>query len=304
MSRRAAHLALVWLFGLGVLGMGSAGSLVAVQETTPQVGSRLDLETPGDGDRDGNETTFENGTMDPVAPGDVATAPTLPTEELFFSANAAYEDAEYARAAELYEQVITAGGTGGAVHYNLGNAYLRSGQLGLAIASYLRARASLPREQDVLANLEYARNVAKDAIEPPAPSEAMRNLFFWHYNFSASELWIGVLVLNLLVWLFLAARLFSQSAIWKWLAVACGTVLLCVASSAIVHSAGLSEVAVIVPQEVDVTYGTDEDSVVRFKLHAGTEVRVVERSPGWVKIRLPDDLEGWIPQTQVEVVRL
>ncbi len=290
------------LLGAALLAFG--GLLVGAVSSSARVPAASQAATESEGRVTGDRSTVTSPEPSASEAPTVGHEESLPTEELFFSANAAYEEGEYELAAELYEQVVRNGGTGGAALYNLGNAYLRSGQLGQAIASYLRARAALPREQDVIANLAYARTLAKDDIEAPAPSEALRSLFFWHYSFSAGELWVGALLLNVVFWGCLAIRLFRRSPGWKWLAVVSGGVLVCVTASAVVHSSGLSEVAVVIPQEVNVTYGTDEDSVVRFKLHAGTEVRVIERSPGWIKIRLPDDLEGWIPEDQVDVVRL
>ena len=44
----------------------------------------------------------------------------------------------------------------GELHYNLGNAWFRLGELGPAILHYERARRSMPRDDDLAANLALA----------------------------------------------------------------------------------------------------------------------------------------------------
>ena len=59
---------------------------------------------------------------------------------------------------------------------------------------------------------------------------------------------------------------------------------------------------IVVPQEIDVYSGTDVTTVVRFKLHAGTEVRATGDRDGWLRIRLPDGESGWIERQYAELV--
>ncbi|MEE2775760.1 MAG: tetratricopeptide repeat protein, partial [Acidobacteriota bacterium] len=121
-------------------------------------------------------------------PVDVAGVALDPTEA-FVRGNTAYESGDYAAAAEAYLRLVEAvDDAGWAVYYNLGNSQLRRGDLGAGIASYLRARRRAPRNQDVVANLAYARRSAKDAISPPEPSAIVRTAFFWHYAFAPDEL--------------------------------------------------------------------------------------------------------------------
>jgi hypothetical protein len=43
--------------------------------------------------------------------------------------------------------------------------------------------------------------------------------------------------------------------------------------------------------------------LAEFTLHAGAEVRVVERRAGWARIALPGDLQGWAPGEAVVEVK-
>ena len=62
--------------------------------------------------------------------------------------------------------------------------------------------------------------------------------------------------------------------------------------------------AVIVAQEVDVTSGPGDSKqyLVEFNLHAGAEVSLLEHRPGWRRVTLPGDLQGWVPREAVELV--
>ena len=49
--------------------------------------------------------------------------------------------------------------------------------------------------------------------------------------------------------------------------------------------------------------GTNDTALVLFKLHAGTEVRVVDRREGALRIALPEaGRGGWIDAVHAEVV--
>lgn len=241
----------------------------------------------------------------PSGPAPAAGAPAASHPgELFVHANSAYESGDYPRAIELYRELLERGHDNGHLHYNLGNAYLRNGELGRAVASYRESLADLPRNQDVAANLSFARRSTKDALTPPSPSPWLRTLVPWHYELSRRELTWTVLALNLLFWCTLAGLLFRRR--WtglSWAALGLLVLLLATGSSLVVRHLWPTRVAVVLPQEIDAVSGPGSDAVVRFKLHAGTEVEVEGEREGWVRIALPDGQQGWVAQDQVAVVR-
>lgn len=87
--------------------------------------------------------------------------------EAFFSAgNIAYAEGRFADAVEAYEQALTHGHSYG-VHFNLGNAYFRLGEVGPAKLHFLRADHLRPGDPDVAANLAIVRQSAR-LPAPPA----------------------------------------------------------------------------------------------------------------------------------------
>ena len=223
--------------------------------------------------------------------------------EAWVRAKTAYEESEYRRAIELYQGLLERGHDGGYLHYNLGNAYLRNGELGRAIASYLRGRARLPRDEDLRANLEFARRSARDAIAPPEPPALVATLFFWHFALSRSELSWLTAAINLLLWSTLGLRLWRRELPGAKGAVAVLLVLLlAVGGSLAVRCLRPARTVVVVPQEIPAHAGPDEESVTRFKLHAGSELRLRARRDGWLRIALPGGEQGWIRADWAEIV--
>lgn len=243
--------------------------------------------------------------LTPTSPAQPQVETQVEVGELFLKSNAAYEAGDFSRAIELYEAIIASGVDDGYLYFNLGNAYLRNGELGPAIAAYRRCQTSRPRDQDVRANLAFARRSAKDAIEPPEPSPVWRTLFFWHYGLSRQELLGTTVVLNLLVWGLLTLRLYRRgSEVLRWSLMVVLLLALATGGSLVVRFVYPTEIAVIVPQEIEVHSGTSTETVVRFKLHAGTELRALDTRDGWIRIVLPDGQQGWIESEHAQLVTL
>lgn len=223
--------------------------------------------------------------------------------ELWVNGNAAYEAGDFERAVALYRAMQEMGVDNGHLHYNLGNAYLRAGELGRSIASFRRSLALLPRDEDARANLAFARRSARDEIAPPAPPALLRTVLFWHFSLAPDELLKSAALVGLGFWIVLAVRLYRPaSEVLRWSA-GCLLVLgLALGGSFVAHAALDAVVAVVLPQEIDLHAAAGEGSVVRFRLHAGTEVRVIEQRPEWVRIELPDGQRGWSKREYLEIV--
>jgi SH3-like domain-containing protein len=56
---------------------------------------------------------------------------------------------------------------------------------------------------------------------------------------------------------------------------------------------------VILPDEVTVKDGPSPGASTAFQLHAGLKVRLVEHDQEWVRVRLPNGLEGWMRDAEL-----
>ena len=131
----------------------------------------------------------------------------------------------------------------------------------------------------------------------------LSTLFFWHYGLSPTETTSTLLVVNLLFWGLWVVRIFRwDSELLRWLLILLLVLLVATGASLMAPRLLPAQVAVILPQEISAHTAPDPESVVRFKLHAGTELRVEDQREGWLRVRLPDGQQGWIDAAWAEVV--
>ncbi|MCK5688812.1 hypothetical protein KAI87_06055 [Myxococcota bacterium] len=217
---------------------------------------------------------------------------------LFVRAAGDYDAGEHKKAAQGFQKLIDAGYANSHVLYNAGGAQLRAGNTGLAIAAWLQAQNLAPRDQDITANLSFARTKTTDDIHYPPPSEALRTLFFWHYGMSLGELYVTLLFTNLFLWAFvLIWRLWWQRA--RWIAVGFLALSLALGSSVLIRESSPTLTAVVTQPTLEAFSGTSVDAVKRFTVHEGAELRFKEKRGEWLRVVLPNNEEGWLRQNGV-----
>ena len=229
--------------------------------------------------------------------------------EAMEASNTLYEDGLYKQAALSYQQLADKGYDDPALYYNLGNAYFKDGDIGRSILNYLRAERLSPRDDDIRANLDFARGQALDVLESgDAPLSGFVTSML--YRFTAGEL--GAVALA--SWLLFAACLLLAMVgprgwlAWTRPAVLATAVLLLLGGGALaarLYVDSASRDAVIVAEEVDVVSGPGSRYTPEFTLHAGAETGLVEKRGAWARIALPGGtLQGWVPAAAVEEVEV
>ena len=237
-------------------------------------------------------------------------APALAAQqEILERGNQLYQQEDFRGAVEAYETVLHAGFESPELHYNLGNAYFKEGELGRAILSWERALERAPGDPDAAANLALARSLTADAIEP-LPR-------FW--LFSAIAWWVLLLPRGLLLavvgiawvlgWGALSLRLLGRRedvGAWAtWIAVACAGLVMVFGTNLVVRELGLgaAERAVILAEAVSVRSApSDDDDLMLFEVHEGTTVRIDRRAGEWAEIVLDDGKVGWARLSVMEPI--
>ena len=229
--------------------------------------------------------------------------------EAMAATNALYEDGLYEQAARSYQQLADKGYDDPALYYNLGNAYFKQGDLGRAILNYLRAERIAPRDDDVKANLDFARGQTLDVLET-GEAPFIRFVTGLLFRFTTGELGAVALASWLL---FSGSLLLAMIGPRRWLAWArpaalVTAVLLLLGAGSLagrLYVDSTSREAVIVVEEVDVLSGPGNRYNPEFTLHAGAETGLVERRGAWARIALPGgSLQGWVPAASVEEVEV
>lgn len=228
-------------------------------------------------------------------------------EEIVERGNRLYERGDYLGSISAYETVLELGWENGHLHYNLGNAYFKADSLGRAILSWERAARTMPADPDVRANLELARTLARDRIEPlPA---------FWLV--SAVEWWVRLIPAAWLVavvgagWLAvaggvgirLAARRNGVVVRWSVRAGALALVLFGPSFLARELELGRSRQGVILQEVTPVRSAPRaDDDLTLFDIHEGATVRLDTHTGTWVEIVLADGKVGWVPVGVLEEI--
>lgn len=230
-------------------------------------------------------------------------------QEIVARGNQAYQDGDYRAAIESYEAVLEAGFRGAGLEYNLGNAYFKAGELGRAILHWERALELSPGDPDTRANLELARALTVDAVEP-LPRFWLTAFVSWWIRLLPRAWLIGLVALG---WIALTGGIVLRilgRASWtagagRWTSYAGVLMLVLLGPSLVVREtgAGAPERAVVLADAVPVRSApAAEDDLTLFEIHEGTRVRIDQRAVGWLEIVLDDGKVGWVPEDAVETI--
>lgn len=206
-----------------------------------------------------------------------------------------------------YESIFERSGIeSGALRYNLGNAYLRSGDVGRAILNYRRAERLMPDDPDLAMNMTEARSRVREQIRP-SPAHGAAALLAWHTDLGVGVR-VGVFALAFgAMWLVGLVRLRRPDRAPWGLAVACGVVWILSLASLVYeeYEQRTARAAVVIVDEVTGRKGPNADAYAPSfsrPLTAGIEVRIREERGRWLRIALADDRETWVPTESVEAV--
>lgn len=221
----------------------------------------------------------------------------------FIAAMEAYNAGDYASAIQGLETIARNGTRNGALYYNLGNAYLKNDNLGLAILWYERALPLLPHDPDLRFNYDYARSLTKDAQETP-PTSLVRIFFFWKYQLSPRATVLVAIGANLLFWcLAIVWRLTGRRAVRHaaLIILAPAVVFIFTAAYNYYEAAHLRQ-GIVLPSQVSIRSGLEETATELFVLHAGAKVKIIKAMKTHYQIRFSKDKFGWVGQEKIGVI--
>jgi tetratricopeptide (TPR) repeat protein len=233
-------------------------------------------------------------------------APDLALGQKFQAAQQAFDKAQapedFLQAASLYQEIRDAGLVSGAVLYNQGNAFMRAGQRGRAIACYRQAQRYRPRDPYLDHNLRYA--LGANAAEPKRA--VFDYLLFWQnwLSYGGKFRLLGSAALVAFASAIAAVFLPHRRRWLPLLGVGVAFTLICGLSAAYDwYRFDVLQHGVLTADGVIARKGNAESYEPAFTqpLSEGTEFQVLERRAAWLLIRLPGAKEGWVPAERTVV---
>jgi tetratricopeptide (TPR) repeat protein len=217
----------------------------------------------------------------------------------FDSANKLYEQGKFSDAAAGYEKIVQSRSVSSALYFNLGNAYFKSSHVGRAIAAYREAEKLSPRDPDIRANLQFARNQVQNPTLPPD------QLHRWLGRLSVNEwttlaaiaLWLCLLPLTIMQVRPALQRSFRSLAIASGVA----TIVLSCCVAAVLPSRSTQSAVIITPEAI-IRSGPLDEAPQSFIAHDGAELSVLDTKDNWLQVTT-GPRHGWIKAEQVLLVQ-
>ncbi|MCE3280819.1 MAG: hypothetical protein K0S44_3010 [Bacteroidetes bacterium] len=230
------------------------------------------------------------------------------TSVIFDSANTYYAKGKYEEAINLYNKIISENKESAALYFNLGNAYFKTNNLGLAILNYERAKKLDPDDEDIEANIKLANQQTEDKIEE-APQ-----LFLSQWQSSLEDImtekeW-GIFLITCLIvsMLLFIIYVFSYSKSIKQIGLFSGSIVLILAffsfflGKSKYYTTKNSNTGIIISPSVTVTGSPSEKGIKLFILHEGVKVNITEKSEDWTEIKIANGNVGWVRSSVLEEI--
>ncbi len=220
-------------------------------------------------------------------------------------AEAAYSAGDYTNAISLYEALVAGGARDDRVYFNLGNAYYQARNLGMALLNYRRAQQLAPRDGDVLSSISLVRSQRVDVLGDETPLLDSLAAFSMGFATPGELSWITFLLWAALFGLLLAVVMRQDWRRRLRLPIVVVGVLFVISAVLLggrLWAEAYRPPAVVIVANAGVMSGAGDDYVEIYRLSAAAELRVLERREGWVRFVLPDERQGWLPETAIAMI--
>jgi len=212
---------------------------------------------------------------------------------------------DFSRVARMYDQIGDQGFVSGAILYNQGNAWMRAGEIGHAIAAYRQALRYRPRDPYLQANLQNALTAAGLNAGSASPGSVARYIFFWQNWLSYPEKFVvttvflaGVLALLLL------AQLMRTKTVYRRLAVPVGCLwlLFCASTAWDWYRFEGTIQGVVTTDQAVARKGNAESYEAAFTdpIAEGTGFTVLDVRSDWLQARFGNSGTGWLLKRDVQ----
>ncbi len=227
-------------------------------------------------------------------------------ERLFAEGNKAYQQKEFGKAIEIYEQLLASGWRAADLEYNLGNAWYRSDSPGRAILHYERALLQSPGHTEAQRNLLFLRSKIKNEIEPLPPFFLTKWWLSAKLALPSTSMGILALALWWLGFSLLALRVLGKSRSQKKWGLLLGVGLMALSLLPFALAIGRAAFeknthqAILIQKTAILRIAPEDTSQEIMTLQEGVKLAQVENLGGWWRVRLENGELGWLPESAIE----
>jgi len=237
----------------------------------------------------------------------------------------AYNDSDYSKAQELFEELIRKDGSSAEAYFNLGNAAVKNSDLGVAVVSYMRASRLAPSNNRIKDNLDFALSKVADtnrmllkgkqlSVAPDSPS-FFRSLYLLFAAKVSSNVWayiaMSLFILALVsvtIYLFLANVLLRKIGFFGAGGLVIMMIIAIIFAFCAANHASSKNICVAKTYRVELmSEPSSQAKPVASTLSVGTPFEILESKKNpegsiWYKVRFNHDFIGWLPYGDVEII--
>jgi tetratricopeptide (TPR) repeat protein len=226
-------------------------------------------------------------------------------ESDFKSAISLYDQARFAESVGAFQQLIERGYSSPPLFYNIGCAYFKSGQLGLAIANFRRAQRLLPEDEDIKANLQFAQLYAVDKIEATNVNVFSRlagHVMNW---LSPNQyLAVSLFAVTILFGLLALSRIGKLRRAPTGIVALLGIIAILSGGAMVwtIQNNYLIEEGVITVEQTDIMSGPGTQFELQFEAHEGLMFQILDTRQDYYLGLFANQLKGWVRRSDVVTI--
>lgn len=227
-------------------------------------------------------------------------------DQIFYRANSRYETGDYDGAIREYTLICDMGLESGNLYYNIGNAFFKKSEIGLAILWYERAKRILPQDSDLKSNLSYAQSLVENGYNVPQRNMVLKIIELPFEGLNRNSLTVLTLAFYLAVICLLVISTLNRPLAKKIFVMTIVIVCLFLYSlSAFVNRFYNTEIlkhGIVIEKRAECKYEPIDKSTTYFTLGEGNEVIVLKARNGWCRIKRLDGKVAWVKKEAVEII--
>ncbi len=230
------------------------------------------------------------------------------SQAIFNKANQLYLEGNYSAAKEEYLKIVNTGHESAELFYNLGNTCYKMGLIPPAILYYEKALVIDPRDEDTRFNLGLANQLIVDKIDPV--SEFFVTRWIKSIAFSLkTDAWAAASIVFFVLTLVFAVIIYStRGTILKKTLLLCAILFMLMSVTTFFlgqksfNSLNKTPSAIVFSPSITAKSSPDMSGTDLFVLHEGVKVKITDQVGSWIRIRLADGNEAWIPEETIVVI--